>query len=39
MINNPEGIKENEDLKVCYRGLEEDLLQLKNEGWIRVIKY
>jgi hypothetical protein len=36
---NPEGIKEDDDLKVCYRGLEEDLAQLKSEGWVRVIKF
>lgn len=39
LINNPEGIKEDENLKVCYRGLEEDLQDLKNDGWVRVIKY
>eukprot|EP00347_Sterkiella_histriomuscorum_P011336 403372843 len=39
LLNNPEGIKEDDDLRVCYKGLEEDLQELKNNGWIRVIKF
>ena len=39
LLNNPEGIKEDDDLRVCYKGLEEDLQDLKNDGWIRVIKF
>lgn len=38
LISHPDGIKEDEDLKVCYKGLEEDLQELKNEGWVRIIK-
>lgn len=38
ILNNTEGIKEDEDLKVSYKGLEEDLATLKADGWIRVIK-
>lgn len=36
-MNHPEGIKEDDDLKVCYKGLEKDLKELKQEGWIREI--
>jgi hypothetical protein len=37
ILNHSEGIKEDEDLRVCYKGLEQDLELLKSEGWIRVI--
>ncbi|CDW74677.1 UNKNOWN [Stylonychia lemnae] len=38
LVNNPEGIREDDDLRECYRGLEEDLEDLKNLGWVRVVK-
>jgi hypothetical protein len=34
----PEGIKENEPLLCCYKGIGEDLKALKLEGWVREIK-
>lgn len=39
ILNHPEGVKEDEDLRVCYKGLEEDLQNLKNEGWIRELRF
>mgnify|MGYP001806872219 CR=1 FL=1 len=37
ILTNKNGIKENENLMVCYRGLEDDLAALKAEGWVKSI--
>ena len=37
ILTHPNGLKEEQKLSVCYRGLESDLEQLKQEGWVRAI--
>ena len=37
ILSHPKGLKEEQKLRVCYRGLEQDLEQLKAEGWVRSI--
>ena len=37
ILTHPNGLKEEQKLRVCYRGLEQDLEQLKQEGWVRSI--
>lgn len=32
------GIKDDERLRYCYRGIENDIINLISEGWVRVIK-
>ena len=38
ILSQPTGIREDQDLLICYDGVERDLKELKSEGWVRVLR-
>ena len=37
ILNEPNGVRDDDDLRSCYIGIDQDIEELKKEGWLRDI--